>query len=100
VRQRSAGVATAAVTLWDREGKVCAPQEIQLVWGDGWWLYGGGRVRRRRALDDVLVEFAQKAADRAVNRIVRERGFREMLLSCDREMESPKETQKPMKDQP
>lgn len=91
---------TAAVTLWNREGNLCAQQEIQMVWGDGWWLYGGGRIHRRRALDDILIEYAQKAADRAVNRIVRERGFREMLLFCDRETESPRETEIPGKSQP
>jgi hypothetical protein len=82
--------AWAEVSLWNREGQLCARQEVQLVWGDGWWLYGGGRIRRHRALEDVLSEFAEKAADRAVNRIVRERGFRDMLLACDREMEGSK----------
>lgn len=87
--------ATAEVTLWNREGNLCARQDIQLVWGDGWWLYGGGRIHRRRALNDILIEFAQKAADRAVNRIVREKGFREMLLQCDQEMEEMPTPEKP-----
>lgn len=87
--------ATAEVTLWNRKGKICARQEVQLVWGDGWWLYSGGRIRRHRALDDVLIEIAQKAADRAVNRIVREKGFHEMLLQCDREMEERPTPEKP-----
>jgi hypothetical protein len=91
---RSGRFATAEVTLWTREGTACARQEVQLVWSDGWWMYGA-RYRRTRNLDDVLVEFAQKATDRAVNRIVREKGFREMLVICDREMEEKPHSDKP-----
>lgn len=54
------------VEIQDFEGKIVANQTVTLVWGDGKWTTGGGKISHARKLDDILTGFVQKAVDRGV----------------------------------
>jgi hypothetical protein len=61
--------ATAEVELRRAGGAVIAREAATLDWRDVRWFTGAGRLRRSRPLDEVLIDFARKATDRAIKRL-------------------------------
>lgn len=61
--------ATAEVELRQADGVVIARAAATLDWREIRWFTGAGRLRRSRPLDEVLIDFARKATDRAIKRL-------------------------------
>ncbi len=65
---RSGRFASATVALRRADGMLVAEGHTHLDWDDIRWVRGA-RIRRARALDDVLVDAVRKATDHAVKRL-------------------------------
>ena len=67
---RKGRFATVMISVTNADGRRLAQQEVVLGWDDVWWTRGA-RVRRNRALDEVLLDFVRRGVDDAFKQLER-----------------------------